>query len=108
MSPSDQIHHYYEDGRNELYNIAQDVGEQTDVAANFPGRVEAMSQHLTSWLAQVEARKPITNPNFNPEEYAQQQMRIRDKQKPNLESEHARLLKPDFKPRGGCWEETGK
>lgn len=100
--------HYYEDERRELYNIAEDVGEQSDVGAAHPERVAALSQKLAGWLSEVDARKPIANPNFDSGNAARQREQIRDKQKPNLERVHADFLKPDFQPRAGWWEETGK
>lgn len=100
--------HYYEDGRKELYDIDGDVSEQTDVASDFPEVVEKLSRDLQSWLGEVDARKPTTNPNFDAAKHAKEKINIRDKQKPGLEREHANLLKEDFKPRQGWWEETGK
>jgi arylsulfatase A-like enzyme len=100
--------HYYEDGRSELYNVIEDVGEQTDVAADHPERVTALSEQLDRWLAEVEARKPVANPAFDPTKHAQEREQIRDRQLPNLEREHANFLNPDFQPRDGWWEETGK
>lgn len=98
--------HYYEDGRNELYNVVEDIGEQTDSAAENPERVAALSQQLNRWLAEVESRQPVSNPNFDPEKDAQQREQIRDTQTPNLERTHAEFLKPDYQPRNGWWEKT--
>ncbi len=100
--------HYYEDGRNELYNVVADIGEQSDLATEYPERVATLSKQLNQWLAEVEAHKPVANPNFDAEKAARQQEQIRDNQKPNLEREHADFLKPDFQPRDGWWEKTAK
>jgi arylsulfatase len=37
----------------ELYNLAQDPGEQQDLAAREPGRVKAMKSGLEAWLVSV-------------------------------------------------------
>ena len=100
--------HYYEDDRSELYNIDSDVGEQSDAAKEFPEVVEKLSRDMQSWLAEVDGRKPIPNPNFDTKKHVQEKDRIANKLRPNLEREHANFLKEDFKPRQGWWEETGK
>lgn len=100
--------HYYEDGRQELYNIDEDVSEASNVAVEFPEVVEKMNQDMASWLRDVDGRKPIVNPNFNVKQHEATQVNIREKQLPNLEREHANLLEENFKPRQGWWEETGK
>jgi arylsulfatase A-like enzyme len=100
--------HYHEDDRKELYNIDEDISEQSDVAVQYPAVVEKLTRDLESWLREVDGRKPIKNPNFDDIKYADEKLNIRDKQKPKLEREHADLLKEDFKPRQGWWEETGK
>lgn len=46
----------FEDGRVHLFNLADDVGEQFDLAADMPERVEAMRSRLHEWYTSVEAR----------------------------------------------------
>ena len=46
----------YEDGRVHLYNLRQDVGERTDLAARHPDRVAAMRKKLHAWYTQVDAK----------------------------------------------------
>ncbi len=99
---------YYEDGRNELYNIDEDISERIDVATEHPEVVQKLALDLDSWLGEVDGRKPTQNPNFNPNQYARERNDIRDRQKPNLEREHAALLRDDYKPALGWWEESGK
>ena len=57
---------HYEDGRRELYNLAEDLGEQKDLAKQFPDRAERMYKQLQAWLASVDAQMPSVNPNFKP------------------------------------------
>ena len=45
----------YEDGRVHLYNLADDIGEQTDLAASEPERVAAMRDRLHAWYGEVDA-----------------------------------------------------
>ena len=53
---------FFEDGRLELYNLRQDIGETDDLAARMPGKVKALNQILHQWLTQVDARMPTLFP----------------------------------------------
>jgi arylsulfatase A len=55
---------HYEDGRLELFNLAKDVGETTDVAAQEPGRVAALRGKLEAWRREVKADVNRVNPAF--------------------------------------------
>ncbi|QDV41871.1 Arylsulfatase [Stieleria neptunia] len=46
----------YEDGRVHLYNLAEDVGEQNDLADQHPERVERMRKKLHRWYQDVDAK----------------------------------------------------
>jgi arylsulfatase A-like enzyme len=46
----------YEDGRVHLYNLKDDIGEKTDLAAAQPERVDAMRKQLHSWYKTVDAQ----------------------------------------------------
>ncbi len=58
--------HFYEDGRDELYDLANDVGESKDLAAAEPVRVKALRTRLDAWLKSVDAQIPTINPDFDP------------------------------------------
>jgi arylsulfatase A-like enzyme len=55
----------YEDGRAELYDLASDPTEQTDVAAREPARVAAMRGKLAAWRVAVNAQEMRANPAFD-------------------------------------------
>ena len=46
----------YEDGRVHLYNLKKDIGEQSDLAAQQPERVEQMRKRLHAWYKSVDAQ----------------------------------------------------
>lgn len=46
----------YEDGRVHLYNLAEDLGEANDLAAEHPKRVKQMRQQLHDWYRTVDAK----------------------------------------------------
>ena len=95
--------HYYEDGRNELYHLVADPGEQQDVAANHPDLVTRLHKRLSSWLDETQARMPVKNPNFDEQKHAASQEHIRTKYIANLEAEHEAVIRPNWQPRGGWW-----
>ena len=55
----------FEDGGVELYNLAQDVGESTNLAAAEPSRAAKLRRKLVAWRASVGARMPTPNPEFD-------------------------------------------
>lgn len=57
---------WLEDQRIELYNLAKDLGEQTDLAEQEPARAAAMREALHRWQRDVGAKFPIPNPNYDP------------------------------------------
>ena len=57
---------WFEDRRVELFNLAEDPGEQTDRAADEPQRAAQLTAELRAWQQQVGARWPAPNPKFDP------------------------------------------
>ena len=57
---------WFEDGRVELYNLAEDVGETTDLATQMPEKTEELLGMLRAWRQQVDARMPTANPGWSP------------------------------------------
>jgi len=55
----------YEDGSLELYDLAKDPSEQTDLAAAEPARVAALRGKLEAWRRSVGAEPTKANPNFD-------------------------------------------
>ena len=55
--------HFYEDGRTELYNLAEDVGEARDLAAEKPEKAAELLAKLDAWRAAVGAQEPVPNPD---------------------------------------------
>ncbi|HEO69694.1 MAG TPA: DUF4976 domain-containing protein, partial [Candidatus Hydrogenedentes bacterium] len=54
---------FFEDDRVELYNLADDIGEQHDLANEMPDKAAALRKRLDAWQAEVAARFPSPNPN---------------------------------------------
>lgn len=100
--------HYYEDGRNELYNLSLDVGEQTDVAREYPVQVARMSKQLEQWLGSVDAKMPTKNEKYNAEAYERYVKDSQAKRMKQREKQNWQFLQSDFAPGGGWWQERGK
>lgn len=95
--------HYWEDGRNELYNLPADAGEQRDLAAQEPARAAALWAELEAWLKEAGARLPRPNPAYR-EEWAAQQQKAARAAKDRLEKEHAAILQPGWQPNPTWWK----
>ena len=50
--------YYYETGKKELFNIAQDIGEVNDLSDKNPIIIQNLSQDLGRFLREVEAQRP--------------------------------------------------
>ncbi|HEX6986263.1 MAG TPA: sulfatase, partial [Planctomycetaceae bacterium] len=57
---------WFEDGRVELYDLSNDIGETTDLSAAEPERVKRMRDELHAWQGEVGARFPTPNPRYDP------------------------------------------
>lgn len=57
---------YHEDGRTELYHLASDPGERTDLAAREPARAAALRRRLDDWRKLTGASMPVPNPAAAP------------------------------------------
>ena len=57
---------WYEDNSVELFNLAADIGETTNLSAQEPQRVASLQAELHAWQKQVGAKLPSTNPSYDP------------------------------------------
>ena len=48
-----------------LYNLAEDIGETTDLAASQPEKVKQMRSKLAAWRKEVGAKLPVANPKHD-------------------------------------------
>lgn len=100
--------HYYEDGRNELYNLEEDLGEKNDLAATQEAQTERLSAQLKSWLVGMQARYPTPNPRYNAAAASLELERARNVRMPEREAEQAAMFLPSYEPQGGWWQFRGK
>ena len=57
---------FYADGRTELYNLADDISEAHDLAAEMPDKVAELKAKLDAWRSEVQAQEPLPNPDYDP------------------------------------------
>ncbi len=100
--------HYFEDSRHELYNVITDIGEQQDLSSQQPERVRSMYLELQTWLSSVQAAKTSPNLAYHRAQHDEELAQLRAVTLPNREREHAALLKLDFAPRGGWWQDNAR
>jgi len=55
---------FLEDGRTELYNLAEDLGEKQDLSAALPAKNRELRTRLAGWRRSVGAQMPVPNPNY--------------------------------------------
>ena len=56
---------WYEDGRRELFNLREDLGEQKNLAPSNPDQVKVLAAKLEAWRKDVGALMPIPNPGYD-------------------------------------------
>ena len=66
-SGSWKLIHYYEDGRDELYNLETDPMEQNDISTEEPDKSSELREKLDAWLSDVNAKMPIPDPEYDPQ-----------------------------------------
>lgn len=52
---------YFEDGRLELYNLRDDIGETTNLADKEPAKAQELHKQLTAWRQEINAPLPTAN-----------------------------------------------
>jgi len=57
---------FYEDGKLELYDLANDIGEKKNLATKMPQKAAQLQQKLARWRRSVRAKMPTVNPDYDP------------------------------------------
>jgi len=95
--------HYWEDGRNELYNLKKDPSEEKDLVIKKVKLVDAMEEKLMAWLDQSNAQIPLRDPEFD----ILKRQKVLDGYEfvkwPKLEEERKAMLSDKYKPNADWW-----
>ena len=58
---------FFEDGKLELYDLSEDIGEQHDLAKSLPEIARELRDRLEAWRTRIGATRPSTpNPQYAP------------------------------------------
>lgn len=63
---------FIEDGRLELYNLREDIGEKKNLAAEMPDRARDLHAQLNAWRERIKAPMPTTNKSDRPADQPRQ------------------------------------
>jgi len=95
--------HYYEDGRDELYNLNKDIGETTDVSKENIALVSNMRKELFDYLVDVKAKYPTKDSLYNSALEEKYLKKIATNKLESLEKQRLKYLSPDFNPKNNWW-----
>lgn len=95
--------HYYEDGRNELYNLNNDLEESNDVSNEYLSVVSELHKTLFEYLKNVGAKYPVKDSLYNSEMQMQYLNIVSTKKMQELEEKRMEFLSPDFNPKNNWW-----
>jgi len=95
--------HYYEEPKNELYNLEKDPFEHNNIAIINPRISKELSSNLFAWLKSVEAKYPTIDIKFDTEKRKKYENSIQNNLLPRLEKNRLKVLSKDFKPNKDWW-----
>jgi len=95
--------HYYEDNRDELYNLRIDPTEMEPLNAQYPDKVDYLGKKLAVWLTDVDARFPVPDPQYNPEKEAAYKHQQQTQVKERLEKQRKEMLNSHYRPNADWW-----
>ncbi len=95
--------HYWEDGRDELYDLRSDPGEQTDVIAQNRELARTLRQRLNTWLTETNARLPVRDLQYEDAAFQTWLKRQQTTALERLERQHAAYLLPAWQPSQDWW-----
>lgn len=95
--------HYYEDGHDELYNLAMDVTESKSLNTEYPAKVKELSADLATWLKETKAKLPIKDPLYDANKEALQLSRKATDGVKQQENFRKKMLQNDYKPNPTWW-----
>ena len=95
--------HYWEDGKNELYNLEDDPSEQTNVFSENPEIAGTLFNTLDAWLHEVKAKRPNEDPLYDEGLDKNRQQWIETEMWSRLETQRKEFLTEDFRPNDDWW-----
>lgn len=96
--------HYWEDGRNELYNLKTDPEEQSNVADSNTDKTMKLYTKLNTWLESVSANKPRPDMEYDEVLAKKRKDYLENTLLPKLEEDRMNVLSKDFEPNADWWQ----
>jgi len=95
--------HYWEDGRDELYNVSQDIHEDNDLAHVQPERAQEMSKELLGFLKETGANFPKPDPSHDEQKEQATILRSKVNNTNRQEALRKEMLEKDWQPNQDWW-----
>jgi len=95
--------HYWEDEREELYNLESDPGEQSDVFSQHAEVAEKMDELLETFLEEVNANMPAADTMYDKTLAKKNHHEKIEALMPHLEKQRMEFLSNDFQPNEDWW-----
>lgn len=95
--------HYWEDGRNELYDLDKDLGEQNNIAKKHQTKEKEMWNNLNNWLQETNAKLPEIDKEYIAEKEEIHKNKVKTEVWANQEKNRKNMLKKDFQPNINWW-----
>lgn len=95
--------HYWEDERNELYNLQDDPKERNDLSNVKSVKADALYMKLQKWLAETKAEFAAQDPIFDQGKYDKVLEKYQKILLPKLEKERKRMLSESYEPNADWW-----
>ena len=95
--------HYYEDGREELYNLKSDQEEVNNLSDMHPDLTRELSAQLFAYLRDVGARFPTKDPQYSAGKEEEHLKKVATERLANLEKQRKEILSKDFDPGNNWW-----
>lgn len=96
--------YYHEDGRYELYNLATDLSEQTDLASANPEKREELTKKLNTFLKDTKAIMPALDPLYDKEKEIEARNKRMAQAKKRQEFLRTSQYSDTWKPNDSWWD----
>lgn len=102
-SGSYKLIRYYEDDRNELYDLSKDIGEQKDLVKSQPEITKKLRNKVDAWLKETGAILPLQDKRYDPAKKKIQIEKMRTAGLERREDYYRNVQRPDWKPNKDWW-----
>jgi len=95
--------HYWEDGRNELYQLTTDIHEDHNLAVQHPEKVQELEGQLMDFLVGMNASFPSPDPEFDALQAQLRKDYLEQEWWPLLEQQRREILSAEYQPDSTWW-----